>query len=448
MKTAPAQLRIAPVQTVFPSQARPVNNKGELSQPMMILRAYFDNKVSLLNATLVTLRFAIIEITKPKTALMTRIPFSTTYVSPKSRQHVDSILNSQSLGSDGSYSQRCVEWIKKNTLVNHAMLTPSCTAALELAAILSDVKAGDEVIMPSYTFSSCANAFVLRGATPVFVDIDAETFNIDPKAVEAAWSPKTKAVLAVHYAGMSCDLDALLTIIKSKGAHLIEDCAQAIGSTYKNKPLGSFGSMSALSFHYTKNIIAGEGGALMINDENLLGRADIIREKGTNRKQFLNGLVDKYTWVDVGSSYLPSELASAFLLGQLEDCELINNQRLQAWTLYHDCLADFEKQGFLRRPVVPSYAKHNAHMYAILLNDAKSALALQQHLKALDIHAHPHYVPLHSSPFGKKIGRTSGSMKLTDDLSARLLRLPMYFGVDKDVSRVVDCMRQFMRKSA
>ncbi len=376
------------------------------------------------------------------------IPFSKTYASPLSQKYVQEILSQSQLASDGPYSKRCLEWLQKNLGAPHAMLTPSCTAGLELAALLCDLKQGDEVILPSYTFSSCANAFALRGATPVFVDVLPDTFNIDATTMKDAFSAKTKAVLAVHYAGVSCDMDPILELIKQHSVCLIEDSAQAIGSRYKSRPLGTIGAMSAFSFHYTKNIIAGEGGALLINDQKYAARADIIREKGTNRKQFMRGEVDKYTWVDVGSSFLPSELSSAFLLGQLEECQELNQNRLDSWQMYHDGLADLEKKGFLRRQIIPEYAEHNAHMYVIVLRNADESLRLQKFLKENNVQAVSHYVPLHSSPFGRKIGRTVGDMKHTDSLSSRLLRLPMYHGVSEKIPQILAEIERFFRKES
>ena len=374
---------------------------------------------------------------------MQKIPFSKTYISEQSRKYIDDLLSSGNLESDGFYSQSCLAWLREYFHCDQAYLTPSCTAALEMSALLCEIKPGDEVILPSYTFSSTANAFVLRGATPVFVDICPETLNIDPVQIKLAFTNKTKAVIIVHYAGVSCDMQAIQELTKQNQCWLIEDCAQTLGASYKGKPLGVFGDISCFSFHYTKNIISGEGGACLINNPQWQQRAEILREKGTNRSKFIRGEVDKYTWVDLGSSYLPSEFAAACLRGQLEEMQEITQKRLQVWQQYHQGLEGLEQQGKLRRPIIPDYAKHNAHMYYILLNDEPQALALQSHLSEQGMQATSHYVPLHSSPYGKKIGRSLGSMQHTNKLSKTILRLPMYVGVGKYVPKVIDSLNNF-----
>jgi dTDP-4-amino-4,6-dideoxygalactose transaminase len=297
-----------------------------------------------------------------------------------------------------------------------------------MAAILANIGPGDEVIMPSYTFVSTANAFVLRGAMPVFVDIRPDTLNIDEQLIEAAITNRTKAIVPVHYAGVGCDMQAIMAIAERHGLLVIEDAAQGIMGSYRNSPLGSIGHFGALSFHETKNIISGEGGALLINDPAYAGRAEIIREKGTNRSQFFRGEVDKYTWVDIGSSFLPSELVAAFLLAQMDDADSITSRRLKLWSRYHEEFAGLEDAGLLRRPIVPSDCQHNAHMYYLLMSDYSARTLLIDRLKACNIHSVFHYVPLHNSPMGRRVGRATSSMAVTEDISERLLRLPLWIG--------------------
>jgi dTDP-4-amino-4,6-dideoxygalactose transaminase len=315
---------------------------------------------------------------------------------------------------------------------NKALLTHSCTAALEMSALLADLKPGDEVIMPSYTFTSTANAFVLRGAVPVFVDIRPDTLNLDESLVEAAITPRTRAIVPVHYAGVACEMDALLDIASRRGLLVIEDAAQGYGSSYRGRPLGSFGAMGCLSFHETKNVISGEGGALLVNDPALAERAEIIREKGTNRSAFFRGQVDKYTWVDAGSSYLPGELIAAFLWAQLQQGEDITRRRLGIWQQYHAALEHAERREWIRRPIVPQHCDHNAHMYYVLL----PTLAVRQRVISLmrDAGVNPvfHYVPLHSAPAGRRFGRAASPMITTNKLADRLLRLPLWIGVNVD----------------
>lgn len=319
-----------------------------------------------------------------------------------------------------------------------ALLTHSCTAALEMAAILANIGPGDEVIMPSYTFVSTANAFVLRGGTPVFVDIRPDTLNIDENKIEAAITPKTKAIVAVHYAGVAAEMDAIMDIARRHNILVIEDAAQGIMSTYKGRPLGTIGHMGAYSFHETKNIISGEGGALLINDQCFAERAEIIWEKGTNRGQFFRGQVDKYTWVDIGSSYLPGEVIAAFLSAQIEEAESITDKRRKIWSFYHQALAFLEKSEKLRRPVVPSECEQNAHMYYILLPQLTIRNQVIEKLKASGIYTVFHYVPLHDAPFGKKHGRTSNDLPVTRMASDCLLRLPLWLGVEVHQQKIVD----------
>lgn len=336
------------------------------------------------------------------------------------------------LAGDGHFTQRCHNWLEARTGAHKALLTHSCTAALEMAAILADIQPGDEVIIPSYTFVSTANAFVLRGAVPVFIDIRPDTLNLDETKIEAAITENTKAIVPVHYAGVGCDMDAIMAIARRHNLLVIEDAAQGIMATYKGRPLGSIGHLGALSFHETKNIIAGEGGALLVNDPELAHRAEIIREKGTNRSQFFRGQVDKYTWVDVGSSYLPSELIAAFLWAQMEEAEEITRRRLALWGVYHQWLEEMEKAGKLRRPVIPKECTHNAHMYYILLPDLDRRTQLINSLKHQNIQSVFHYIPLHNAPAGLRHGRThEGYLPITERTSDCLLRLPLWLGLEE-----------------
>jgi len=358
------------------------------------------------------------------------IPFNRPYMTGKELWYIAQAHARGHLAGDGNYTKLCNSWIELRTGSSKALLTHSCTAALEMSALLADMRPGDEVVMPSYTFVSTANAFVLRGAVPVFVDIRADTLNLDEKLVEAAITPKTRAIVPVHYAGVACEMDALGEIARRYEALVIEDAAQAVMSSYKGRPLGSIGDLAAVSFHETKNVISGEGGALLVNNPRFSERAEIIREKGTNRSQFFRGQVDKYTWVDVGSSFLPGEIIAAFLWAQFEEVEAITRRRLSMWATYHQWFADAERAGKLRRPVVPEHCVHNAHMYYILLPDAKRRTAVIERLKSLGVQSVFHYVPLHSAPAGKKYGRISGDLPVTDDVADRLLRLPMWVGLE------------------
>lgn len=345
------------------------------------------------------------------------------------------------LAGDGMFTRQCHAWLEERTGACRALLTHSCTAALEMAAILANIGAGDEVIMPSYTFVSTANAFVLRGATPVFVDIRPDTLNIDERLIEEAITDRTRAIVPVHYAGVGCDMDAIMSIADRHGLLVIEDAAQGIMASYKNRPLGSIGQLGALSFHETKNIISGEGGALLINDRAYVERAEIIREKGTNRSRFFRGEVDKYTWVDIGSSFLPSELTAAFLMAQMDEADTITNRRLQLWEYYHEQFSELEATERLRRPYIPPDCQHNAHMYYIILPDESARTRLIDILKGRDIRSVFHYIPLHSSPMGQRVARTVGSMSVTEDVSGRLLRLPLWIG-GEFAPEVVDVVKK------
>lgn len=372
------------------------------------------------------------------------IPFNKPYMTGRELWYIAQAHANGHLSGDGMFTKKCHAWLEAHTGTRTALLTHSCTAALEMAAILADIQPGDEIIMPSYTFVSTANAFVLRGGVPVFVDIRPDTLNIDETKIEAAITPRTKAVVPVHYAGVACEMDVIMDIAQRHSLLVIEDAAQGIMSTYKGRPLGSIGHMGAYSFHETKNIISGEGGALLVNDAHFAGRAEIIREKGTNRSQFFRGRVDKYTWVDIGSSYLPGEIIAAFLWAQMEEAESITQQRLEIWQRYHDVFATLEAAGMLRRHVVPDGCQHNAHMYYILLESLAKRTQLISKLKECGVHTVFHYVPLHNSPAGKKYGRVHGSMAITQDVSDRLVRLPMWLGVENNqqyiVSTLISCI--------
>ena len=336
------------------------------------------------------------------------------------------------LSGNGMFTKKCHAWLEARTGTLKALLTHSCTAALEMAAILTDIQPGDEVIMPSYTFVSTANAFVLRGGVPVFVDIRPDTLNIDETLIEAAITPRTKAIVPVHYAGVACEMDTIMDIARRHDLLVIEDAAQGVMSTYKGKPLGSIGHMGAYSFHETKNITSGEGGALLINDERFAERADIIREKGTNRGQFFRGQVDKYTWVDIGSSYLLGEVTAAFLWAQMEDAQSITKKRMDIWQQYHEDLVPLESSGKLRRPLIPEDCQHNAHMYYILLESLEKRTDMIAQMEEHGVNTVFHYVPLHSSPAGLKYGRVNGEMAHTDDLADRLLRLPLWVDLTEE----------------
>jgi dTDP-4-amino-4,6-dideoxygalactose transaminase len=361
-----------------------------------------------------------------------RTPFNKPHMTGKELYYIAECHFNGKLAGDGPFTQKCHAWLEQLTGSNKALLTHSCTAALEMAALLLDIQPGDEVIMPSYTFVSTANAFVLRGGVPVFVDIRPDTLNLDEQLVEQAITSRTKAIVPVHYAGVACEMDTLCAIAERHGLAIVEDAAQGVMAHYKGRALGSIGHLGAYSFHETKNVISGEGGALLINDPRHAMRAEIIREKGTNRSQFFRGEVDKYTWQDVGSSFLPGELVAAFLWAQLEHGQDITSQRLRTWDTYNGLMAPLEKQGWLARPYVPEECQHNAHMYYVLLDRTVDRQAILSHLNAAGFNAVFHYVPLHSSPAGKRFGRTGSAMTITDSISERLLRMPMWVGLDEE----------------
>ena len=361
-----------------------------------------------------------------------KIPFNRPYMTGKELYYIAEAKFGNMLAGDGPYTKRCHRWIEEKTGCNKALLTHSCTAALEMAALLLDIQPGDEVIMPSYTFVSTANAFVLRGGVPVFVDIREDTLNLDERLIEAAITPRTKAIVPVHYAGVACEMDTIMDIAHRHGLKVIEDAAQGVMASYKGRALGSIGDLGAYSFHETKNVISGEGGALLVNDPDLALRAEIIREKGTDRNRFFRGEVDKYTWQEVGSSFLPGELIAAFLWAQLEEAQAITKARLAIWDRYHDALEAIEAQGLLRRPIVPVDCQHNAHMYYVLLASGVDRQIVLTELKHNEIYSVFHYVPLHSSPAGQRYGRVHGSMEVTNRQSERLVRLPLWLGLSEE----------------
>jgi dTDP-4-amino-4,6-dideoxygalactose transaminase len=367
-----------------------------------------------------------------------KIPFNKPYMTGRELELISQAHDLGHLSGDGTFTRQCHAWLEQHTGCHKALLTHSCTAALEMAALLLELQPGDEIIMPSFTFVSTANAFVLRGAVPVFVDIRPDTLNIDETLIEAAITPRTRAICAVHYAGIGCDMDTIMAIADRHGLTVVEDAAQGILSTWKGRPLGSIGHLGALSFHETKNVIAGEGGALLINDPRLVERAEIIREKGTNRSRFFRGEVDKYTWVDIGSSYLPGEIIAAFLAAQLAESGPITQRRLALWDRYDDWAAPLESKGIVRRPIVPADCVHNAHMFYLLLRALDVRTRFIEALKAAGIGAVFHYIPLHSSPAGRKFCRAASSMTVTDDVSERLVRMPLWVGLEEHQQFVLD----------
>lgn len=354
-------------------------------------------------------------------------------------------IHSHKICGDGGFTKKCHAWLEEKTGTSKALLCTSGTHALEMASILCDIEPGDEVILPSYTFSSTANAFVLAGAKLVFVDIRPDTMNIDEKVIEAAITPKTKVICVVHYAGVSCAMDEIMAIADHHNLKVVEDAAQAVMSSYKGRACGTIGDFGCFSFHETKNYSMGEGGALLVREDD--GRAEILREKGTNRSQFLLGMVDKYTWVNYGSSYLPSELNAAYLYAQLQAADEINNARLHSWNLYHELLTPLEEASLIELPHIPQDCTHNAHMFWLKAKDIEERTSLIAWLKERGIGSAFHYVPLHSAPAGEKFGRFHGEDKYTTAESNRLLRLPMYYGLtDEDVRIVAEAVAEFYNK--
>jgi len=367
------------------------------------------------------------------------IPFNISFVGGREHDYVRQAIESRALSGDGVFTRQCSEWLRRQLASPTALLTHSATGALEMAALLANLAPGDEVIMPSFTFVSTANAVVLRGAIPVFIDIRQDTLNMDERLVEEAITPRTKVILPVHYAGVGCEMDALMDIATRHNLLVIEDAAQGLMSTYKGKALGSIGDMGALSFHATKNISCGEGGAFLARSREIAERAEVIREKGTNRSKFFRGEVDKYTWVNTGSSYLPSELNAAYLAAQFEQAEVITARRVAIWNAYHDAFLDLEEKGMLRRPTIPESCVHNGHIYYLLLPNLTLRTRFIQEMKANQIGCTFHYVPLHSAPNGQTHAKVGSSMAQTDDLSNRLVRLPLYAGLEAHQPEVIEC---------
>lgn len=363
-----------------------------------------------------------------------------------SRGYIMECVNNEKICGDGSYTKKCNEWLENRMGAAKCLLTTSCTHATELAALLCDIKKGDEVIMPSYTFVSTANAFVLRGGVPVFVDIRPDTMNIDEKLIEDAITDKTKAIAPVHYAGVSCEMDTIMDIAKRHHLRVIEDAAQGVMSAYKGKPLGTIGDFGCYSFHETKNYSMGEGGALLIRDREDIEDAEIIREKGTDRSKFYRGQVDKYTWVNAGSSYLPSDMNAAYLYAQLEIADVINEARLAVWKHYYERLKSLEEAGKIELPVIPEGCVHNAHMFYIKAKNLEERADFIRYMKEKEILSVFHYIPLHSAPAGKKFGRFHGEDRYTTAESERLARLPLYYGLEPDkVDYICDKIQEFYR---
>ena len=373
------------------------------------------------------------------------IPFAKVVVTELEKQYLAESMASGQLAGNGQFCKKCQEWLEFHLNAPFARMVTSCTAGLEMAAILADIKPGDEVIMPSFTFVTTANAFLLFGAVPVFVDIRPDTLNLDENLIVDAITPRTRAIVPMHYAGVSCEMDKIMDIASEHDLIVIEDAAQGIGSSYKNKALGTIGDFGAMSFHQTKNITAGgEGGAIFVNDKSKIERAEIIHEKGTNRKKFFQGMVDKYTWVDIGSSFVMSDLLGAFLLAQLERLHAINTERMSQWQSFQEAFKILEDQGNLRRPIVPANCKHNAHIYYLLLNSQKERDECIEHLKQYGVNAVFHYIPLHSSPAGENFGRIASSMKITSSVSRRLLRLPIWAGISHSQhQRIIKAVKSF-----
>ena len=377
---------------------------------------------------------------------MNNIPFNYPANTGKEIQYIGNAVAGGKICGDGAYTKLVNQWFHDIYNVN-GLLVHSGTAALEMGALLFDVQPGDEVIMPSYTFVSTANAFVLRGAVPVFVDIRADTLNLDETKIEEAVTPKTKAIVPVHYAGVGCEMDAIMQIAEKYNLKVMEDAAQGFDAFYKNKRLGTIGNLGAVSFHETKNIVCGEGGALFINDASLTERAEIIREKGTNRSRFFRGQVDKYTWVDIGSSYLPGDISAAYLYAQLEEHQQIMAQRMNIWNKYNLFFAAYEKAGIIRRPVFPQHCRHNAHMYYILFNSLAERTSFIACLKEHNINSVFHYIPLHSSPAGIQYCKTPAELSITDKVSDCLVRLPLFYNLtNEQQAYIFDIISKFMKE--
>lgn len=363
------------------------------------------------------------------------------------QDYIEDAVMRRHICGDGYYSKTCAALLEQYTGASKALLTHSCTAALEMSALLFRIGAGDEVICPSYTFVTTASAFALRGATPVFCDIRPDTLNMDEDALESLITPKTKVIIPVHYAGVSAEMDKICAIARKHGLFVVEDAAQAVGSRYKGKACGTFGNLGCYSFHETKNISCGEGGAILINDPSLIEQAEIIREKGTNRSKFFRGQVDKYTWVELGSSYLPGDMVAAYLYPQLQKIDEINGRRKKLWQRYHDAFKEAERAGTLRRPYIPAHCEHNAHMYYLLFNDLETRTRFIERMKARGILCVFHYLPLHSSPAGRKYGRAEGELPVTDKISDTLVRLPLFYGLEESAQDfVIETTLEFIKE--
>ena len=378
--------------------------------------------------------------------MLPNIPFNKPFIAGRELEYIAEAVENGHIAADGKFTRQCSAFLEERFGFEKVLMTPSCTAALELAAMLCELGPGDEVIMPSFTFVSTANAVVRTGATPCFVDIREDTLNLNEQLIEAAISQRTKAIMPVHYAGVSCEMDEINRIAAKHGLYVIEDAAQSLNSTYQGKALGGLGHFAGFSFHETKNFVCGEGGALCVNDAKFIERAEILRDKGTNRKQFFRGEVDKYTWVDVGSSYVPSELACAFLFGQFEFLEKISERRQEIYREYMRRLEPLEKEGLLKLPRIPDHCGSNSHLFYILLPARAARDELLNYLRTESIHAVFHYIPLHSSPMGRKLGRSDERLNVTDGISGRLLRLPFFFDLDQlQQTRIVNAIATFLR---
>lgn len=374
------------------------------------------------------------------------IPYNKPCRAGLEREYILQAIENVKLSGDGPFNRRCADFLKEyfGSNTEAVYITPSCTAASEMASIILNIEKGDEVIMPSFTFTSTANAVAVYGGIPVFIDIRQDTMNIDENLIEQAITPRTKAIAPVHYAGVGCEMDSIMAIARKYNLMVVEDNAQGLFSYYKGKPLGSFGDMSAVSFHETKNIVCGEGGGLCVNSPNIKERAEIIREKGTDRSKFFRGEVDKYSWIDKGSSYLLSELGAAYLLAQLEKGTEITKNRLETWNFYDKSLKDLENKGFIRLPKIPHECNHNAHIFYILTENLKTRESLREYLKSKGITAVSHYIPLHSSKAGLELGRVASKMDITDNQSEMLLRLPLYYNMsEQDRSYVIDTIKNY-----
>jgi dTDP-4-amino-4,6-dideoxygalactose transaminase len=376
----------------------------------------------------------------------TKIPFNKPYMTGKELHYISQAHLNGALAGDGNFTKLCHKWLTEYSCNHKTLLTHSCTAALEMSAILLNIKPGDEIIMPSYTFVSTANAFVLRGGIPVFIDIREDTLNINENLIEFAITKKTKAIVPVHYAGISCEMDSILEIAKIYNLNVIEDAAQGLMSKYKDKPLGTLGDIGAYSFHETKNIISGEGGAIILSNPNLSQNAEIIREKGTDRSRYFRGEIDKYTWQEIGSSFLPGEIIAAFLWAQLEDSKRITEERLKIWNYYHELLESLETRGVLKRPYIPIDCSPNGHLYYIVLDKSLERDVIIQKLNSYNINVVFHYVPLHLSPAGKKYGKQGSSLTNTEYISTQLIRLPIWIGLQKEhQERIVECLDSILQ---